>query len=477
MKKLNKNLPLFLALALVISSTNLFARLHASETSCNEVINIVSESDSQKLQNLIDAIPSTGGSITLPEGTYTIHEVLKINNRQNITLNLSKNTVLKTNKHGHGILEIANSKNIIVNGGVFSGAGNFLDKNYKGGIGGGEKLYTLSQNVNYGYHKNSSLKALTKFNGGYLGNCGIGILISDGSVNISILNTEIKGFNYSGIQIQFLGDSAKIQQNYCENIRIEGNDIHDVYSMGVSGHGFKNSTITNNRIRNIGHPDTDGTEDQINPGYGIAMSSATVENTSANNIMMSFNIIFDCKRVGIDAHSGTNLIIDKNTIDNAFIAGVSITGKTGNQSNVIISNNIITNCGTVPGGGTFDAKTAIRNNYPNTLIENNTIVNSGYSYGIYSASSNTEIINNSINYTENTNNPTTKGICILGSETRVLKDNLIKDNYIEGAIGSAIYTRYLIKSKVIKNTAKRNNSNAVFTFNNSRVRNRRNISR
>ncbi len=433
--------------------------------------------DSENIQKAINAIPKEGGTLEIPSGLYIISELIRIDNRQNITISISNDAELLSQKHGHGILEISNSKNITIKGGKFIGAGNFLNKNYKGGIGGGEKLFTASQKVNWGHHRNSEYQKLENYNGGFIGNCGIGILISNGSEDITVLNAEIEKFNYSGIQVQFLGDSTVFQKNYCKNIRIENNIIHDIYSAGISVHGLTESDILNNTIYNIGHPNTNGEELQVNPGYGITMRGVSKEETHANNITVAYNGIRNCKRVGIDSHSGTNLNFHDNTIDRALIAGISIVGKSGKRDAVRLSRNIINNCGNVSGGEGIEAKTAIRNNYSNSIIENNVIKNSGYSFGIYNTGSNTIITENTIFYFLATNNPFTRGICVVGSEENRVTENEILENTIEGDIASSIYIDYLSGGSVMNNFSISNNSDDAFKFINSKLKKRRNKSR
>lgn len=452
MKKLNNTPQIFLLLCIVFAAHPFYAQRDDALIS-DTIVEPRSSSDSQKLQALLDAIPASGGTITIPDGMYTIDEVLKINDRQNLTINFSKYTTLISKKHGHGILEIGNSRNITIQGGTFSGAGNFLDKNHDDGIGGGEKVYTLNQKVNWGHHRNGALKKIGAYNNGYIGNSGIGILIYDGSEDITIKNTEVQFFNYSGIQIQFIGHPKALQENYCSNIRIENNNIHDIYSAGISAHGFKDSTITDNIIYNIGHPDTNGTETQVNPGYGITMRGVSRENTHANNITISNNGIRNCKRAGIDAHSGTDLFIVNNTIDNAYIAGISVVGKSGARDAVIISENTITNCGNVTGGEGLDAKTAIRNTYPNSIIEKNVIRDSGYDFAIYNKGSNTIIKQNAIYYYSRTSNVFTRGICVIGNESEAITQNEIIGNTIKGDIASAIYIVDALNCRVIENRA------------------------
>jgi hypothetical protein len=436
-----------------------------------------SANDSTGIQMAIDALPNAGGTLIIPSGQYIIGELLRISSRQNITLSLSIDAVLISQKHGHGILEISNSKKITIEGGKLSGKGDFLDKNFEGEEGGGEKLYTLNQKVNWGHHRNSELKKLGAYNGGFIGNSGIGILIFDGSEDISITNVEIEKFNYAGIQVQFLGHPVKFQKNYCKNIFIEDNVIHDIYSAGISVHGLTDSFISNNTIYNIGHPDTTGDELQVNPGYGITMRGVIKDGAHADNVTVEYNGIRNCKRVGIDAHSGTNLTIHDNTIDNAYIAGISIVGKSSERDGVTISKNIINNSGNVSGGEGIEAKTAIRNTYPNTLIENNIIKNSGYSFGIYNSGSNTIIRENYIVYYQATNNPFTSGICLLGSEDKKVLGNEVFQNTIQGDIASSIYLRNVIESNITNNTSRITNPDKVIKILNSKVKKRRNKSR
>lgn len=390
---------------------------------------------SSEIQTAINSLPSAGGEVFIPSGSYRIdNSLLNISSKNNFKIILEKNSILFTQKHGHGIFEISNSDGVTILGGKLIGAGNFVDKNFGGSNGGGEKIYTLSQNYGWGYHRNSNLTALGAHNNGYIGNSGIGILIRDGSKNISIRDIEVEQFNYSGIQIQFLGDLEAIQKNYCEQIKITECYVHDIYGAGISLHGCEHCIVSNNHITNIGHPNTDGTEIQVNPGYGTTIRGVAFDGSHGKNIIVSNNNYSNCKRKGIDSHSGENLIIEGNTVDKSLIQGIGMGGNSGTRKTVIISDNIISNSGNVQGAQGVDSKIGISNSYPDSVIKGNIIKNSGYSFGIYNTGSNTIIDSNNIIYTTATQYQYTSGIRIDGNSNAKVKNNIISNNSVIGDI-------------------------------------------
>ena len=135
MKKLNFHLFIFALVFIGLKTNSSFGQTDVT-LSNSDVLYVRSNSamgdepsnDSQGIQRAIDALPKSGGKLIIPSGQYVIDHLLRIENRQNITVSLSDDAVLISEKHGHGILEISNSKNIRIEGGKFSGRGDFLEK-------------------------------------------------------------------------------------------------------------------------------------------------------------------------------------------------------------------------------------------------------------------------------------------------------------------------------------------------------------
>jgi hypothetical protein len=74
--------------------------------------------DTEPLQNAINS----GTNIVL-SGNYLITDVILLNNRQNVTINLMGDASITIQKHGFGVFEIRNSKNITISGGRITGYG------------------------------------------------------------------------------------------------------------------------------------------------------------------------------------------------------------------------------------------------------------------------------------------------------------------------------------------------------------------
>lgn len=425
--------------------------------------------DQPAIQATINALPPNGGEVYIPEGNYLLNNLLVVN-KDNIKIYLEEGARLFTEKYGWGILEINNVHNIVITGGKFSGPGNFLSKNYNPDIlgwqnrGGGEKDYALKKGVGWGFNRNSNQTNLGTHNGGIIGNSGIGILIKNRCTNINILNVEVYGFNYSGIQVQFLGDpkeqqgiqgTGELVDSYCKSIRIEGNYIHDIYDAGISIHGVENCLIVNNSISNIGHPNALENDVEINPGYGITLRKTAYPLTHAKDITISNNNFFNCKRCSIDSHTSERIVVDSNIVNNSLICGIAIHKEGSVYSDVIVSNNLINNCGTA-SGGEVEAKIGILNRAVNTVIEGNVLKNSGYSFGLYNEASNTNVSSNNIFY-DNINPGGTvhpRAICIIKNENENerIRNNNISNNIIKGNhIKSGIYLKSISNSIIGNN--------------------------
>lgn len=437
--------------------------------------------DSVPIQNAINSIinpliPDSGGEIVFPEGNYLIEDLLIINQGRDIKLYLEKNAKLFTIKHGYGILEISNSHNICVQGGKFFGRGDFPSKNYSDTHGGGEKFFTNAQGIAWGHWRNA-ITPLPAYNGGHLGSCGIGILIRNGSTRIEVSQTNIQKFNYSGVQVQFLGDDENIQSNYCRDITISSNNIQKTYSAGISVHGAFGTIVTNNHISKIGHPDADGSEPIVNPGYGVTARSIKYNDTEAKNSIITDNNFSHCNAAGIDSHASKGLLVTGNTFYGCYINGISMTGSSGERNSTIIMNNLIKDSGNVSGGEGIPnnpnfkgiPKTGIKNYNSNTIINNNILKNSGFSYGIYNSKSYVSISNNDIYYDINTNNQYTRGVFIEGKLENEIIGNRIIGNSISGNIKSSMILKFVKESVISSNISKLNQTNEILKLENCRI--------
>jgi parallel beta-helix repeat protein len=116
---------------------------------------------------------------------------------------------------------------------------------------------------------------------------------------------------------------------------------------------------------------------------------------SANIIIQNCNINYSGKDAinSIDCHYIT---VQNSTIKNSCDFAIFSSGADNYGGNTLISNNIITNTGIIPGSGSPMGQYAIKVEGSNSIVENNFIDSVGY-IGIYFDGNNTEVNNNFIN--------------------------------------------------------------------------------
>ena len=139
-------------------------------------------SDVTILQAFIDTLPNNA-NLKFPKNTYLINDVLVIKNKSNITIDLT-DVIFQTNKHGYGILEFYACENVTINGGTLIGAYNFYPNTINADGLINEKTLTKSF---WGSVRNSK-NGITSYNNGFLGSCGIGLLIHQSCKNITVNN-------------------------------------------------------------------------------------------------------------------------------------------------------------------------------------------------------------------------------------------------------------------------------------------------
>ena len=367
-------------------------------------------------------------NVKLSKGDYTLDgEVIVLDGKENIVIDLTDCTINQT-RHGYGVIELVNCKNIIIKGGKLIGRGEFPANTLVG-----TKLYNEKRGLQgvpsyeWEFHKNGELTTTQEYNGGYIGNCGIGILINYNCENIIIENVESSYFNYSGISIGF---KATQDNGYNKNIEIKNCYSHHNFDSGIQLLNVKDYTVENNRSEYNGHPAFKIDDYEIDPGYGITLRGArkhSIDGIIKNNTCNSNN------RKGIDVHSGVDFIIRDNIINDTPMTGISIT-----QSNVgmlisrgIIENNVIKNCGYMESVGGFgqgvylasedylifrdnilykcgvNSKNIKANGITavngDIFIENNVLTDCGYSSDINVKTTLGKIVNNTIKDTVNSN--------------------------------------------------------------------------
>lgn len=323
------------------------------------------------LQSLINAMPD-GMTLDLLGKTFTVKKntgfqslypnndqpCLVVYNKKNIKIINGK---LKVNEHGQGIIEFVNCPNWLLDGVELEGFGNNfppLDRN----TGRGEK--TGSPTEGYFYNadglppRNNSVDTSNRtiggyggafpqfsggtastwgmWGGGYIGNTGAGVSqqYSYGRVE----RCKIHGFNGEGIYTK----SSKY-------LIAMHNEIYDCYIAGIYGYGFNALAdkpemllVAFNTIHHIGHPDASVNDIVIDPGYGMSTGNSNVGFGRTKVYMTQGNIVYDCKRKGIDSHSADIVISKDNTIDRCGF-GITISSTFGdNHYDVTIADNKIT---------------------------------------------------------------------------------------------------------------------------------------
>ena len=346
------------------------------------------------LQDFIDSLPNSI-NLKFPKNTYLIDDVLVFRNKSNITIDLT-DAIFQTNKHGYGILELYACENVTINGGTLIGANNFYANTINADGLANEKELTKSF---WGSVRNSKSGTIA-YNNGFLGSCGIGLLIHQFCKNITVNNLKAKYFNFSGISIGFRGDGDYSFGNssntvYSENITINNCNCCYNFSSGINILAVNDCIIKNNICSYNGHPDAQLTDKYIDPGYGI---TCTGTNQYAKNVIIENNTCNYNKRKGIDVHSGENIQIINNKCRGNFAYGIAcVTNNKNNEplKDYIIKNNVIIDCAN---------SEHVNGNYGIIgqgeclgVIDSNTIKESGKTgFNIYCIDGNKEINNNII---------------------------------------------------------------------------------
>lgn len=441
------------------------------------------------LQNFIDLLPNNV-NLKFPKNTYLIDDVLVFKNKSNVTIDLT-DAIFQTNKHGYGILELYACENVVVNGGTLIGANNFYPNTINSDSLSNEKELTKSF---WGSVRNSKSGTIA-YNNGYLGSCGIGLLIHQGCNNITVNNLKAKYFNFSGISIGFRGDgdySFGDSSNtiYSENITINNCNCSYNFSSGINILAVNDCVIKNNICSYNGHPDAQLTDKYLDPGYGI---TCTGTNHYAKNVIIENNTCNHNKRKGIDVHAGENIKIINNKCRGNYAYGIaSVTNNKTNEplKDYVIKNNVIIECGNsshkngnygiiaqgdcvgvIDGNIIKESGVTGYNIYcidGNKEINNNIIVKGGGINSIYAYCSQTSINNNNIESEYDT-------IIKIGLPTSGNCESLIINNNKFNLIGGKVLlyvngvTRGICSNNICKNNNRISfgNNTSRITFNNN----------
>ena len=408
------------------------------------------------------------------------------------------NAILKVNTHAQGILEIFGAKNVIIKNLILEGYGQQVPLDRDTGVGekggSGSKYHTTGY---WGYYKNNDADTSISlqygygqpwgtFGNGYIGNVGIGLLIYRGCENILVKNVSVSGFNYSGIQVGFLGDAQRNIHIECKNVTIEDCSVNSIYSNGIAIGGVNNYKVIGCTVNSIGHPDALLTDTHQDPGYGIITQGSFGINPK--NGIISNNIVYSCIRKGIDLHMGSKCTISNNFIYDCLVGGIYAVGSSSTQrtEDILIEGNHINNCGRLTsshGEGAIMVGGCNENldTCPDTNISviGNQIINSGSKnerigvIWVYRGKNISILSNVIIEEKDDSDSPFTAIVTGTSNQSYGIKDVKISDNIVRG------YYTWLIRpwgasDLIIKNNyfyCKRETGGSLIYSNNTVVSN------
>lgn len=324
--------------------------------------------DTAAIQQAID----TGKNVLFSKTTYLVSKAtnaeiypnhdepcLYIYHKNGQTIN-GNGATLKVDAHGQGIIEVKDSDFITIRDLNLQGYGSFpkLDTSSGRGEKGttGEGYYDTQHHYEFGKYKNNSVdtsgyrgfandetEIWGTFGNGYIGNCGSGILIYDGSTDVTIDNCKITGFNYAGVQT-----GSRTEESVTRNSRVTVKNctISTCYNAAIDLEAVVRGIADGNNISNIGHPDAFPSGNTYeytyaDPGYGIVGTFA--DSTIPYDLIITNNIINNVIRKGVDLHTGQEAIISNNIIRAAWAYAIQCeeVANVGGLRRVIITDNII----------------------------------------------------------------------------------------------------------------------------------------
>lgn len=373
--------------------------------------------ETEKLNEIIAGLDNCrlvigGGNLTLSKTSLYASDYPKndqpcvpILDKTNFQIEISPDCTINVPVHGQGAFEMMRCTGTwIIDNGSIKGAGNFppLD----GTTGRAEKGHaTAGYLTSPTFYKNNSLDTSANtqggyggnfpqwgggtastwgiWNGGFIGNEGYGVLIHNDCFMCGVTGTgEIYGFNGAGVQIGFNGSYRAPSLNYPPSIAciVRGVNVHDCYHNGIQNTNSTGSLVELNTVHDIGHPNAELTDAFYDPGYGIVTSFSTGHN--AVDAVWRNNNVFNCKRKGLDLHSGVNTTMQCNTVTDCWVAGVFIAQSdvsgVDTKHNKVIGNTFI-RCGQAPDSNMYQSiggvqTYALGDRVVGTEILNNTFI-------------------------------------------------------------------------------------------------------
>lgn len=403
--------------------------------------------DSDNINAKIDLISTNGkGTLLLPDKEYVIDK--QINYKPNVKIIAQKGSLLKKKSGLVGAvfkssnIDGVNLENIAIDG---------LDRETTGVSitgGKGHKLKGLEVfNCSYGiFIDDSSEYEVTNSK---VHDCTYyGITASATSIDCSNLtikdnevfnckNSDVAGASVDGIGINIRGNGENETKHYLKNFLVAGNNVYNNGRAGITTIAAKDFVISDNISK--GHTLNNSLGAGIivsaassqgiikgnvcNENYnGITVDIATSisgESALFGNLLVTDNITIDNVNSGIRNHNAPKINITKNDIKNGktgiflnqygqlsvigenriegfsnhgiIFAGITPPDSEA-QSDIVVSNNFIKNCGT----DTTDATRAgvYLYQYKKVKLINNTFLNNGVDLRTHATDSFVELINN-----------------------------------------------------------------------------------
>ena len=338
------------------------------EENKNIPANFSADDDTKELQALIDQCP-TGGTVSIPAGTYMIDALKHLNLKSNMILRMDSGTVLKaiTNNMGnYEIIKIAGIHNVTVVGGTLLG-----ERATHTGSGGewgfGIGIFSARDVLIDGVTANDCWG-----DGFYIGGTGVQ------SVNVTLANVIADNNRRQGLSIVW-ADSVIVRNSIFKNTRgtppQAGIDIEPDAGMSVS-----NVKIINNEFSGNYH-------------IGLSLYKPANVGSSITNVIITGNNLHDN---GAIAYFGAAIILDD-------VSGVLVSGNN-------VSNNI--------RGGII-----VANGSQGNTIKDNVVINNGNSTDNNDAG--IEMMNGAINNT-------VTGNIVTGNKNKQIIEDFINGNFISG---------------------------------------------
>ncbi|MCK9414583.1 MAG: right-handed parallel beta-helix repeat-containing protein [Prolixibacteraceae bacterium] len=302
--------------------------------------------DTAALQAAVDQVAGTGGTVSVPTGTYMINAITHLNLKSNMNLIIESGAILKAIPNGstnYAVLQLGGVSNVGISGGKIEG----------------ERVAHTGTTGEWGF--------------------GIGVLGSD---HVTITGTTVTNCWGDGFYIGANGTTPcsviRLTNVIADNNRRQGMSIIHVNDMIVTGSTFKNTNGTAPQAGIDIEPNANNTVNdvhilncQIIDNYASGISlwlGTTIVNAAITNIEISGNTVDRNRRDGgITVVAPGAYTITNNLIRNNYRYGLIV-----DSNGSTITGNTITFNGITGGSGWgVDLRTVSSNN----TVTGNTIQN------------------------------------------------------------------------------------------------------